>query len=148
MRVEVALETISKVFIDTAPVIYYIEGSTSFFPVVDAFFQGLLLRSVKGIVSPVTLAECLVMPVRLKNAEVQQSFIEFLTNTKEIEMAHIDAMVGRQAAELRVNYGFKLPDALQVAVAIRAGCDVFLTNDVDLKRVTELQILLLGELEI
>ena len=44
MRVEVALETISKVFIDTAPVIYYIEGSTSFFPVVDAFFQGLRLR--------------------------------------------------------------------------------------------------------
>lgn len=75
MKVEVALETISKVFIDTAPIIYYIEGSTGFFNVVDAFFQGLLLRSIKAIVSPVTLAECLVMPVRLNNTEVQQSFI-------------------------------------------------------------------------
>ncbi|NJR14372.1 MAG: type II toxin-antitoxin system VapC family toxin [Calothrix sp. CSU_2_0] len=148
MKVEAILETISKVFIDTAPVIYYIEGSTSFFPVVDVFFQGLLSRSIKGIVSPVTLTECLVMPVRLKNAEVQQSFVDFLTNTKEIEMVNIDTMVGRQAAELRVNYGLKLPDALQLAVAIRAGCDVFLTNDADLKRVTELQIVVLGQLEI
>jgi hypothetical protein len=54
MRIEVVLETISKVFIDTAPVIYYIEGSTNFFPIVDAFFQGLLLRNVMGVVSPVT----------------------------------------------------------------------------------------------
>jgi predicted nucleic acid-binding protein len=148
MKVEVALETISKVFIDTAPIIYYIEGSTGFFSVVDAFFQGLLLRSIKAIVSPVTLAECLVMPVRLKNAEVQQSFINFLTNTKEIEMVDIDVTVGRQAAELRVSYGLKLPDALQIAVAIRTGCDCFLTNDAALKRVTEIQVLVLGELEI
>lgn len=148
MKVEVVLETISKVFIDTAPVIYYIEGSTYFFPVVDAFFQGLLLRNIQGIVSPVTLAECLVMPVRLKNTQVQQSFIDFLTNTKEIEMANIDEIVGRQAVELRVSYGLKLPDALQIAVAIRAGCDGFLTNDAALKRLTELQIVVLGELEI
>jgi predicted nucleic acid-binding protein len=41
-----------------------------------------------------------------------------------------------------------LTDALQVAAALNAGCGTFLTNDVTLKRVTELRVLLLDELEL
>ena len=57
-----------------------------------------------------------------------------------------EMQVSRKAAELRVSYGIKLPDALQIAVALIAGCDVFLTNDDRLKRVTDLQILVIEEL--
>jgi predicted nucleic acid-binding protein len=56
--------------------------------------------------------------------------------------------VSQKAAEIRVHYNLKLPDALQVAVALVSGCDGFLTNDAALQRVTELRILLLGALEI
>jgi hypothetical protein len=38
--------------------------------------------------------------------------------------------------------------ALQVATAIAAGCDAFLTNDAGLKRVTEIIILMLDEREL
>jgi predicted nucleic acid-binding protein len=41
-----------------------------------------------------------------------------------------------------------LPDALQISVALSAGCDAFLTNDVKLKRLTELRVLAIDELEI
>ncbi|MBD2354935.1 hypothetical protein H6G41_09915 [Tolypothrix sp. FACHB-123] len=47
-----------------------------------------------------------------------------------------------------IYYGLKLLDALQVATALVAGCDAFLTNDVALQRVTELRILVLAALEI
>jgi predicted nucleic acid-binding protein len=57
----------------------------------------------------------------------------------------IDATVGRAAAEMRVKYNLKLPDALQIATAIVAGCDVFLTNDSALKRVQELSVVIIGE---
>jgi predicted nucleic acid-binding protein len=40
-----------------------------------------------------------------------------------------------------------LPDALQAAVALVAGCDAFLTNDAVLKRVTELRVITLDEVE-
>lgn len=59
----------------------------------------------------------------------------------------ITAEVGQQAAELRVLYNLKLPDALQIAVAMTAGCEAFLTNDARLKRVSELRLLVLGEFE-
>ncbi|MGL5942119.1 MAG: type II toxin-antitoxin system VapC family toxin [Waterburya sp.] len=49
---------------------------------------------------------------------------------------------------MRVKYNLKLPDALQITTAIETGCDSFLTNDKALKRVTELRILILDELEI
>lgn len=55
-------------------------------------------------------------------------------------------VVGILAAKLRATYNLTLPDALQVSVAITAGCQAFLTNDVRLKRVKELQILVLDEM--
>jgi len=39
-------------------------------------------------------------------------------------------------------------DAFQIAAALAAGCDAFLTNDNTLKRVSELTILVLDELEL
>jgi predicted nucleic acid-binding protein len=142
------LSEVSKIFLDTAPVIYYIERSVNFFPIVDEFFQGLKSRNIPAVVSPTTLAECLVMPFKLNNIQMQQNYINFLTNTREIEMVSINPNLARTAAELRATYGLKLPDALQVATAIASGCDGFLTNDTSLKRVRELQILVVEELEV
>ena len=88
------------------------------------------------------------MPIRLGQAKSQQDFIDMLTNTDEISFVPITASVSEKAALMRVSYGLKLPDALQVATALVAGCDAFLTNDAALQRVTELRILVLGALEI
>jgi predicted nucleic acid-binding protein len=41
-----------------------------------------------------------------------------------------------QAASLRARYGLRTPDALQISVALAAGCSAFLTNDARLQRVT------------
>lgn len=56
--------------------------------------------------------------------------------------------IATKAAEIQARYNLKLPDAFQIATAQNAGCDGFLTNDADLKRVTELQIIVLKELEV
>ena len=52
-----------------------------------------------------------------------------------------------RAAELRARYRLRLPDAIQLAVALNAGCQAFLTNDRDLQRVTAVRILSLEDLE-
>jgi predicted nucleic acid-binding protein len=58
----------------------------------------------------------------------------------------VDA-VAESAAELRARYNLSLTDALQMAAALAAGCDAFLTNDTALKRVTELRVLVLDDLQ-
>jgi predicted nucleic acid-binding protein len=57
----------------------------------------------------------------------------------------IDEVVADKAAELRARYNLTLTDAFQLAVAIRAECDAFLTNDSDLKRVKEIPVIVLSE---
>jgi predicted nucleic acid-binding protein len=147
MKLEEALSSQNRVFIDTAPVIYYIERNTEYFPVVRPIFQRLINGSFQAVTSPITLAECLIKPIREGLLQPQQDFIDVLTTGENTLFVPIDAIVSQKAAELRVQYGFKLPDALQVAIALTAGCDAFLTNDEQLKRVTELQVLILRELE-
>lgn len=148
MKISDAFGGINKVFLDTAPVIYYVEGTSGFAEVANSIFKLLSEGSFQGVASPVTLAECLVMPIRLGQAQPQQDFIDLLTNTDAISFVPITVSVSQKAAKIRVRYGLKLPDALQVATALVAGCDAFLTNDAALQRVTELRILVLGALEI
>ena len=59
----------------------------------------------------------------------------------------IDQTASRKAAQLRANYNLSLTDALQLAVAIDANCDAFLTNDGELKRVVELNVIIMGEMD-
>ena len=51
--------------------------------------------------------------------------------------------VVERAAELRAKYRLKMMDALHVASAIVNRADLFLSNDDDLRRVTEIKVLLL-----
>jgi predicted nucleic acid-binding protein len=89
----------------------------------------------------------LILSIRLQKSSIQTGFKDLLMGSDGISLIEIDATIAAQASDLRVRYGFKLPEALQVATAISSKCDAFLTNDRMLARVTELQILVLADLE-
>lgn len=57
----------------------------------------------------------------------------------------IDLNLALQAAQIRARYNLQLPDAFQIAFALAAGCEAFLTNDVIFKRIKELQVLVLND---
>ena len=73
---------------------------------------------------------------------------DLIVNGANTLFVPINEKVGKEAAQLRAQYNISLVDALQIAVALDAGCEGFLTNDNQLKRVQEIQILVLEELEL
>jgi predicted nucleic acid-binding protein len=148
MKVDLALENVKRLFLDSGAVIYYVERNPSYLAVMDRIFDSLDGQQFQAVTSPVTLAECLVLPIRENDIAKQQVFTEILTLPEMADFVGIDAGIANQAAIMRVRYNFKLPDALQIATAIASNCDGFLTNDIQLKRVVELQILVISELEI
>ncbi|MGL5942118.1 MAG: type II toxin-antitoxin system VapC family toxin [Waterburya sp.] len=75
-------QSVSQVFLDTAPVIYYIEASEGFAEIVWEIFKLLAEGQFQAITSPVTLAECLIVPIRKGQTELQQAFIDLLTNSE------------------------------------------------------------------
>lgn len=147
MKVADALRQAARLFLDTAPVIYYVERHPRYAAVVDDIFDRFDTGALAAVTSPVTLAECLVVPCRLGQASVRQGFVDLIVHGPSGTFVSLGETVACRAAELRAAYGVSLTDALQIAAALAASCDAFLTNDTGLKRVRELPILIVDELE-
>ncbi|WP_296621566.1 PIN domain-containing protein [Marivirga sp.] len=69
-----------------------------------------------------------------------------LTNSANIDVFDIDIEVSRRAANLRANYNIKTPDSIQIATAIEKNADFFFTNDKNLSRVNEIEVLTLEDI--
>lgn len=147
MKIEDALAGVNRIYLDTAPVIYLVERHAQFFAQVRAVFRRVDEGQLTVVASPITLAECLVGAYRMNQTQAAINFIDCLTQ-ESTDFVEISSEIGDRAAQLRVKYNLQLIDALQIATALVAGCEAFLTNDVQLKRITELKILVVSELEV
>jgi predicted nucleic acid-binding protein len=147
MKIGDALKNVTQLFLDTAPVIYYVEQNPHYVSSTQPIFERIDNGSLIAVVSPVTLAECLVVPFRTGSVKLQQDFMDLLLRGQNTVFASIDGVCAERAAEMRARYNLTLLDALQVATAVSAGCEALLTNDGTLRRVTEVRILVLDELE-
>lgn len=88
MKISDALAGVSRLFLDTAPVIYLVEKHPTYFDRVAAIFQAIDGGQVGAVTSPVTLAECLVHPLRLGLPAVRQAFVDAIVhgaNTTEFD---------------------------------------------------------------
>ena len=77
MKIAERLQTVTRVFLDTAPVIYYVEANPRYHPIVEVIFDRLDYGALTAVTSPVTLAECLVFPHRLGLSQTAQDFCGF-----------------------------------------------------------------------
>lgn len=137
------LASVNRLFLDTAPVIYYVEQHPRYLPLMDQVFQLVDSESLQIVTSPITLAECLIVPLRQRDESIVQSFTELITNGPSTHFHTIGQRVGELAATIRAQHNLSLPDSIQAAVALDAGCDSFLTNDPALSRVGELDTIVL-----
>ena len=148
MKIAAALRGVSRLFFDTAPVIYYVERNPTYSALVDDIFDRVDAGTLQAGTSPITLAECLVGAIRQGSPQVQQDFRDIIVTGANVVFLIPDAAAAQQAADLRARYNLGLLDAFQVAAALAGGCHAFLTNDHLLKRVRELPILVLDDLQL
>lgn len=139
-----------KVFIDTAPFIYFIEkneDNPQYYNKVKKFFDDAYYNDVDFVSSVITVEEYLVFPYKIHSQEYVDLF-EKLIKTLELDVVIIDEKIAKKAAEIRAEYkSFKAMDALQLAVASLSGCDLFLTNDKQLRQFKEIKCITVEELE-
>lgn len=102
--------------------------------------------SVVGITSTVTLMEVSVGPLMSGQLDRSTDALEFVSNMPNLRVVDVTAAVARQAASLRARHRLASADALQIAACLEHGATAFVTNDQALRRVTELQVVLLSDL--
>lgn len=140
------LAQIETVFIDTAPVIYYIEAHPQFGPlameIVNAFQSG----KIAAFSSVITLAEVLPKPIEAKDEGLAKKFTEFLKYGKNLSLVEISMGIAERAGRLRGQYpNVKALDAIQISTAIDVGADAFITNDKRLEQIKEIKVLVLKD---
>jgi predicted nucleic acid-binding protein len=84
---------------------------------------------LEGITTTVTLAELLTAPAQAGDERALRDYELYLTHFPHLTILPLDVGLARLAARTRVQSGLPLPDAVQVAAASHAGCDVIVSND-------------------
>lgn len=92
------------------------------------------------------LTEVLVQPLLQNEAALCHRYRDLILESENLQVIPITAAIAERAAHLRAAHRLRTPDALQLSAAMEAGCEVFLTNDSAFKRVSEIRVLVLGEL--
>ncbi len=139
-----------RAFVDTAPFIYFIEKDSNnpqYYEKVKNFFKYGYDNDNKFVTSVITMEEYFVFPYRNND----YSYIDMFNRLVEItdmEVVEINQEIAQKAAQIRAEYkGFKAMDALQLAVACLSKCDLFLTNDKQLKQFKDIKCVTVDELE-
>lgn len=134
------------IFLDTAPLIYYIEGHSEYQEQLSELFGANDNGKLSFATSTLTLLEVLVQPMRFNRSDLVDQYERIFTGSPNIDIYDIDILIARRAAQLRAAYHLKTPDALQIATGIAQEVPIFLTNDVELKKVTDIEVLLLNDI--
>jgi len=132
--------------LDTMLFIYSMEARKSYIPFLRSIFSHIEKGLAEGVTSIITLIEVLIKPLKDQNTAAVKSYKFLLNNFPNLRMVNIDHHVAEKGAELRARYGIRIPDALQVASAIENRATTFLSNDYTLKKVKEIEIVLLKEM--
>lgn len=147
ISLDTALADATRVGIDSAPLIYFVESH----PVFETIPVELVRRANAGqidlVTSVLTLTEVLVIPIRQGARKLVAEYRDVLLNSDQIEVVALSAAIAETAARLRASYdSLRTPDAVHLATAIEARCGAFLTNDKRLRRISEINVLCLHDL--
>lgn len=141
------LNLYKKIFVDTAPFIYFYEEHKEFGEISKAIFTLHKNQRQIFVTSVLTVMEILPKPISEKNFDLTKKYINAIRNNPLIDIISINYDIAFGAAELRASHKFlKGMDAIQISTAIESSCDCFITNDERLKNVSNIKILSLKDL--
>jgi predicted nucleic acid-binding protein len=135
----------SKVYLDTAPIIYSVEKHVDYWQMLISLWQSLKAHEIEVFTSELTLLETLVQPVKQNNQILISAYESLLTAT-DINLLPISLDILRESANLRALNNLKTPDAIHASTAFSANCDFLVTNDAGFKRLSNVNVIILSDL--
>lgn len=134
-----------RVYLDTNVWIYAVESYPAFIQELTDFFQQVDQNQYIAISSELSLAETLVKPIKDNDQGLQTAYKRAIVNRHNVFVVPILRELLIDAAQIRAETGLKLPDAIHAATAVQAQCNTFITNDTQLKKLSNLHVVLLSE---
>lgn len=135
-----------KIFVDTAPLIYWFEEHPDYIKKLVRFFDEITEKQIPLMTSMVTYIEVLTYPEKMGNRLLSGKYRNYFTNSDQLTIYPLDVTVADAAIRLRARHALKTPDAIQLATAQVCGCDYVLSNDRNWQGVSGVRVLIVSEL--
>ena len=129
----------ATVLVDTAPWIYLLEDHAEFAPRFLGLFEAAERGQIQLALSTVSLTEVLTGPFKAGQTALAK---RYETALGAYQVVPLSAELASLAAQLRVQYRLKLPDAVQLASALQIGASALVTHDRDFSAVQGLPVLM------
>ena len=148
LNLDAALRSARRLYLDTAPLIYWVEAYPEYISKMDRIVDAIETTPMQAMTSVLTLTEVMVQPLRVGNTDLAQEYHDILVMRDDYILVEVSTDIAISAAAIRARYSLRTPDALHAATAIKSGCDAILTNDRDYRRVQDLNVLVLDDLDL
>ena len=145
-RLRAALSRHTRIALDTSILIYHLEQHPRYGAAARDLFLWLERRGHNGCVSTLAMTKVLVGPYQAGLHTHARAAFALLATHPHLEWITPTLDIADSAARLRASYRLRTPDAIHLATALHAGASAFVTNDLALTRVTELDVLALEAL--
>lgn len=126
--------------------IYHFEENQLYSPLTLSIFESLEKGNFNAITSILTLLEILVKPKKENNLLLTERYKLLFETFPNLQVKEINENIADIASSLRANYNINTPDAIQIATSLEVKADTFITNDATLKKISEIEVLLLDEM--
>ncbi len=143
---DVSFQSGQKVFIDTAPLIYWFEEHPAYTDIMAGFFDNITKKRIPLITSMITYIEVITQPARLGADDLADKYRDYFLNSEQLNIYPLDMLVADAAVSMRAAYSLRTPDAIQLATAQVCGCNYILSNDRKWRRIKNIRIVLVDEL--
>lgn len=140
-----AVRSASVIYLDSPPLIYYIQEHRTFSKVVRPIIEAIARGEKEGVSSYLTLLELLIMPLMKGREDLAAQYRHLLLKSAHMRLLPLEEGVAEEAARIRAGYRFRTPDAIQLASAKLAKADLFVTNDKRLRSFSEIHLLILSD---
>jgi predicted nucleic acid-binding protein len=129
---------------DSNVFIYYYNEHPEFGLIAKYILDMLSRKKARAVTSVLTLAEILSIKAEVDELSLMKAHI---LDTPDLSLEEVSQEIALEAGRIRRIYGFRMPDAVQLATALDARVDMFITNDRQLKSFKEVPVVLLTELK-
>ncbi len=137
------LKQFKKIALDSNIFSYQFHQHPIFGPSAKSIFDHLSANQLQAVTSSITLVEVLSVKAPLPKIKQLEQLLLLVPN---LVVYDVDRNIAVEAAKIRREYGFRAPDAIQLATAKLAKVKVFITNDQKLKRYKKLKVILISEI--
>lgn len=135
-----------RIGLDTNVFIYFLGDHPRYGAWCASLFELIERGQNTAVTSTVTLLELLVQPYRDQKDELAQKIFALTSTYPKIEWVPLTMNLADRAAELRAQYRLSTPDAIQLATAIGHNAVCFYGNDRGLRRVKEIECIIVEDL--